>query len=357
MPNPTTVLVVDDSAFMRKMITEVLSGDPELRVVGQARDGADALKKMTELRPDVVTLDVEMPVMDGYEALSQIMRQQPTPVVMLSSLTQAGAEATIRCLQLGAVDFVSKPSGAISLDIARIGADIVAKVKVAAKARIKSAGAAAPPRPVIVPAPAGPPARPNGSPATARTAKLLVIGSSTGGPRALQTLIPALPVELGVPIVIVQHMPAGFTTSLARRLNDESPYTVREAADGDTLQAGCALVAPGGRHLQFDARGVARLTDEPPVHGVRPSIDVTLASLTRLHAGRMVAVLLTGMGQDGARGLKALRDQGGVTLAEDESTCVVYGMPKAAHELGAVCHLLPLGQLAAAAAQAVRAGA
>jgi two-component system chemotaxis response regulator CheB len=186
---------------------------------------------------------------------------------------------------------------------------------------------------------------------------LLFLGASTGGPRALQTLLPALPADLGVPVVVVQHMPPGFTASLAQRLDAASPFSVREAAEGDTLQPGQALVAPGGRHLQFDARGVAHLSDEPPVHGVRPAVDVTLASLVRLYGARMVAVLLTGMGKDGARGLKSVRDLGGETFAEDASTCVVYGMPKAAAEMGGVCHLLPLPQLADAVSQAVRARA
>jgi two-component system chemotaxis response regulator CheB len=180
---------------------------------------------------------------------------------------------------------------------------------------------------------------------------VLIIGASTGGPRALQTLVPMLPPDLNVPIVIVQHMPPGFTASLAARLDSVSPYSVREAAEGDTLVKGMILVAPGGRHLQFEGTGRVRLSDEPPVHGVRPSVDVTLASLTRIYGGRTVAVLLTGMGKDGARGLKAVRDLGGTTLAEDESTCVVYGMPKAAVELRAVEHLLPLPQIGGAIGQ------
>ncbi len=184
------------------------------------------------------------------------------------------------------------------------------------------------------------------------TPAVLVIGASTGGPRALQALVPALPADLGVPIVIVQHMPPGFTASLARRLEQTSPFTACEAADGDRLQPGRILVAPGGRHLQFAAGGVARLTDDPPVHGVRPAVDVTLASLAALYGPRLVAILLTGMGRDGARGLKLVSDRGGQTLAEDETTCVVYGMPKAAVELGAVGSLLPLPALAPAIARA-----
>ena len=356
MPSPISVLVIDDSAFMRKMVTEMLSEDPALCVIGQARDGEDALRKLALLRPDVVTLDVEMPIMDGLAALGQIMQRQPTPTIMLSSLTQAGAEMTIRSLELGAVDFVSKPSGSISLDIRAVATELIAKIKAAAGVR---AG-----RLVRDQIAGRVPSRQKASLAEAQSLRppvtslrmaertseprILVIGASTGGPRALQTLVPALPTDLRIPIVIVQHMPAGFTRSLARRLNSESPYTIREAEEGDVLQPGVALIAPGGQHLLFDASGKARMTSEPPVHGVRPAVDVTLASLTRSFGASIVAVLLTGMGKDGARGLKAVRDLGGATLAEDESTCVVYGMPKAAVELEAVELLLPLPEIAGA---------
>jgi two-component system chemotaxis response regulator CheB len=363
MPSPISVLVVDDSAFMRKMVTEMLSEDPALCVVGQARDGADALRQLARLQPDVVTLDVEMPVMDGLAALEQIMQQRPTPTIMLSSLTQAGADMTLRCLERGAVDFVGKPSGSISLDIRAVAVDLIAKIKAVAGVRTgrltrRLEGLGTAPLDRAIP-PVGPQVvRPSSPSFTAKghisAPSLLVIGASTGGPRALQTLVPSLPADLGVPVVIIQHMPAGFTTSLARRLNAESQIAVREAADGDTLEVGVALLAPGGRHLQFDAAGKARLTNEPPVHGVRPSIDVTLASLTKTYGARTVAVLLTGMGKDGARGMKAVRDQGGITLAEDESTCVIYGMPKAAVDIGAVEHLLPLPQIADAITQILK---
>lgn len=373
---PIRVLVVDDSAFMRKMVAEILARDAGLCIVGQARDGADALVKLDSLRPDVITLDVEMPVLDGFGALTEIMRRRPTPVLMLSSLTQAGADATLRCLELGAVDFVGKPSGAISLDIEKVATELITKVKAAAGARVLSRLAGSPPspwregvqdekeefsgntraaassfRPSLLSK--RPSLRREGGPLAGRERiSVLVIGASTGGPRALQTLIPALPAELGVPIVIVQHMPPGFTASLARRLEQTSPFTAREAADGDRLQPGVILVAPGGRHLQFTSGGVVHLTDDPPVHGVRPAVDVTLASLAPLYGPRLLAILLTGMGRDGARGLKLALDRGGQTLAEDETTCVVYGMPKAAAEIGAVGSLLPLTALAPAIARA-----
>ncbi|BDI28873.1 chemotaxis response regulator protein-glutamate methylesterase of group 2 operon [Capsulimonas corticalis] len=379
MPEPTKVLVVDDSAFMRKMITEIVSRDAGMTVVGQARDGADALQKLDSLQPDVITLDIEMPVKDGYTTLTEIMQKRPTAVVMLSSLTQAGADMTMRCLEAGAVDFVGKPSGSISLDIEKVAAELLVKIRMAATARLRhapfrpSARAASVPDFVIKrPEPAAPeaPARraplglsaaPAAPPVAAsvmhggsRAGGILVVGSSTGGPRALQTLIPSLPAGLNVPILIVQHMPPGFTASLAKRLDAESPFEVREAAEGDLLRAGCALVAPGGRHLEVDGHGAIHLTDEPPVHGVRPSVDVTLASIHRLYGARATVVLLTGMGKDGARGMKALHDLGSVTFAEDESTCVVYGMPKAAVDLGGVTHLLPLHDLASAVTDSLR---
>jgi two-component system chemotaxis response regulator CheB len=343
---PIRVLVVDDSALMRKMVTEMLSQSDEIEVIGQARDGADALNKLETLRPDVITLDVEMPVMDGLAALEEIMRRRPTPVVMLSSLTQAGAETTLTCLDRGAVDFVAKPGKSISLNITSVTKELTQKVIAAARAKIAS------PRPIplvrALPAAMKTPVRPG-----TVSGGVLLIGASTGGPRALQTVVPALPGDLGVPVVLVQHMPAGFTRSLAQRLDALSPLCVREAEAGDVLTPGQVLIAPGGHHLTFHASGAAVLTDEPPVHGVRPAVDVTLASLIGLYGRKVVAVLLTGMGRDGARGCKTLHDLGGSTLAEDESTCVIYGMPRAAWELGGVGRMLPLPELAAAAAECV----
>jgi two-component system chemotaxis response regulator CheB len=289
-----------------------------------------------------------MPEMDGVEALEQIMRATPTRVVMLSSQTHRGADITLKCLEMGAIDFVGKPSGPISLDIARVGEELLTKIKAASKGRLASrhlretAGSAP-----LVP-------RPCAAVQKRVHVRLIVIGASTGGPMALQKLIPAIPAGIGVPVVVVQHMPPMFTASLARRLDDNSPLTVREAVDGDALRPDVVLVAPGGVHLTFDSRGIARLSDEPPVHGVRPAIDVTIASLARQYGDGMLAVLLTGMGRDGARGLKTVSDMGGMTIAEDESTCVVYGMPKAAVELNAVDRLLPLTEIAPAIVAALK---
>ena len=346
--SPIRVLVVDDSAFMRKMVSEILARDPGICIVGSARDGADALSKLVPLQPDVITLDVEMPVLDGFGTLAQIMQRRPTPVLMLSSLTQAGADATLRCLELGAVDVVGKPSGSISLDIEKVAAELIAKVKAAAGTKSPRPMRSSPAPRLEVPA-----ITPK-LPGRHEKLSVLAIGASTGGPRALQTLIPALPADLGLSIVIVQHMPPGFTASLARRLEQTSPFTAKEAADGDKLHPGQILVAPGGHHLEFDAGGTARLTTEPPIHGVRPAVDITFASLAQIYGAHLLAVLLTGMGKDGARGLKLIHDKGGRTLAEDETTCIVYGMPKAAYDLGGVGCLLPLPEIAPAIARACK---
>ncbi len=344
LPSQIRVMVVDDSSFMRKILTDILSRDPGICVVGQGRDGADALVKLELLKPDVITLDIEMPNLDGFGALKEILNRRPTPVVMLSSLTQEGAEATMRCLELGAVDFIGKPSGSISLDIEKIAGEIISKVKSAAGARVHTKQQMHIQSPQAYHKPGG-----------HEKISVLAIGSSTGGPRALQQVVPMLPADLGIPIVIVQHMPAGFTASLAQRLEKSSGFIVREAVDGDRLKAGVILVAPGGSHLVFDNGGVARLTNEPPIHGVRPAVDVTMLSLLRVYGPHLLAVLLTGMGKDGARALKQVTDAGGLTFGEDESTCVVFGMPKAAFDLGGVSCLLPLSQIAPAITRACRA--
>ncbi len=347
---PISVLIVDDSAFMRKMLTHIIASDPALTVAGQARDGAEALRLVETLRPDVVTMDIEMPGISGIVALERIMQTRPTPVIMVSSLTHAGAESTLRCLSLGAFDFIGKPSGAISLDIETICDDLIAKIKAAKSAKThRAASGIGAPVAALLPKPASATAKPPARDAAASA--VIVIGASTGGPRALETLLPMLTPALSVPLVIVQHMPEAFTGALAKRLALCSGLMVREAAAGDRLQANTVLVAPGGKHMEFDAGGAVRLTDDPPMHGVRPSIDVTIASLAKLYGRRTLAVLLTGMGKDGARGLCAVRALGGHTIAEDESTCAVYGMPRAAREMDAAERMLPLPEIAPAIAE------
>jgi len=341
------VLVVDDSMFMRRMISDLLSQDAALEVVGAARNGQEGLELARQLKPDVITLDVEMPVMDGVTMLQKLMQEQPTPVLMLSSLTTEGAEVTLRCLELGAVDFVPKPSGSISLDLYKISSQIIEKVKAVARARIAVAPASA------RPATATPPPSPLiGRPT--KDAPLVVIGASTGGPRALNTVMSSLPVGLHAQLVIIQHMPEGFTRSLAERLDRSSAFTVREAQGGETLQPGMAYLAPGGKHLTVERGDKIALTQDPPVHGVRPSVDVALLSIAQNYPGAVVVAILTGMGSDGAAGVRALHAKGAYTIAEDESTCVVFGMPRAAIQTGCVKRVVPLYQIAEAITEGVK---
>jgi len=347
-PGLVRVLVVDDSAFMRLAITQQLNEDPELRVVGSANDGKEALKLIPVLQPDVITLDVEMPHMDGLSTLREIMKKFPRPVIMFSSLTKEGAAETIQALMLGAVDFIAKPDN--RLDIRAAMAEMSDKIKIAAKAKVKSVPAAfltpatlaradAPEKPVRV---------------YRKTTPVIFIGSSTGGPGALNELIPALPANLQSPVLIVQHMPAGFTRTLADRLNTISPLKVKEAEPGDMLMVGQVLVAPGGFHLTFDENERVALNQKPAVHGVRPAVDVTLNSLIQHFGKNVIAVILTGMGSDGTHGASILHSLGGYVIAEHESTCVVWGMPRSVAEAGAANAVLPRPQIARAIERLVR---
>ncbi len=342
MERAIRVLVVDDSAFMRYTITKYLTADPEIEVVGQARDGLDALEKVATLRPDVVTLDVEMPRMDGLTALRRIMREHPVPVVMLSSLTQRGAYTTIQALMRGAVDFVPKPTTGV--DIGTVADELIAKVKVAARSRLADASAG---EPVSSGAKGG--VRPfhRGDP-------LVVIGASTGGPRALQQVLSKLPGDFPAAVAIVQHMPPGFTQSLAQRLNECSSLTVQEAADGDRLAQGLALLAPGDFHLRFrDAHRVA-LDHGPRRNHVRPAVDVTMESAAEHHGAAVIGVVLTGMGSDGREGARRIKAAGGRVIAEDESTSVVYGMPRSVVEAGLADEVVPLPEIASVIVEWVR---
>lgn len=356
------VLVTDDSAFMRKVISDILQADPEIEVIDRARNGLECLEKARQLNPDVITLDIEMPVMNGLEALEQVMKHQPVPVVMLSSLTREGADATIRALELGAFDFVTKPSGAISLDIHKVGDRLVERVKAASLAQkaIKRASTTEPHtvlppsaavRAATPPAMTSPPnleAVPRKS--GVNTGKLVVLGTSTGGPKALQTVLTALPADLPAPIAIVQHMPAGFTKSLAQRLDSLCAIRVTEVTDGEWLEAGTAYIAPGGYHFevqQVNGRLQARLHQQEPRGGHRPSVDVLFESVSRLTKVDKWAIIMTGMGNDGTKGLKQMKDAGIVTsIVEDESTCVVYGMPRTAIQAGLADHVVPLNAIA-----------
>ncbi|MCD1257800.1 chemotaxis response regulator protein-glutamate methylesterase [Paenibacillus athensensis] len=361
------ILVVDDSVFMRKIISDLISEDPQFRIVGTAKNGREAVEQVKLLRPDAVTMDVEMPEMNGLDALQRIMAEQPTPVVMLSSLTQEGALETIRALELGAIDFIRKPSGSISLDLYKVKLLLHEKLGIAVKSKLRASLPAATPRPPLKPraplpgaaamkppdAKAGP--RPEGA---THFEHLVAIGTSTGGPKALHQVISQVPQGFPAPILIVQHMPPNFTKSLAQRLNDISQIQVVEAQEGDVLQTAKAYVAPGGWHMTVyrDSSRTyrIRLNKEDPRSGHRPSVDVMFESLLAFNELKRHIVLMTGMGSDGARGMLALKEAGAVTtIAESEDTCVVYGMPRSAVELKAAMHILPQQDITPKLVQAV----
>lgn len=341
MERRVRVLVVDDSALMRRMVSRILAS-AGFEVVGAARDGVEGLEACATLRPDVVTLDVQMPRMDGLSMLRRLMEENPTPVVMLSSLTQAQAPATVEALALGAVDVVAKPGGAISLNIDEVAEELVRKVRVAATARVRrlpAAEAGAPREP-------GPPQAQREAAAPGRAKLIVVVGSSTGGPSALAELFSRLRRDFPAPIVVVQHMPAGFTASLAARLDTLSALDVKEAEEGVVPERGGAWVAPGGYHLLFDADGRMRLSSDPPHLGVRPAADLTMESAAEVWGSGVIGLVLTGMGMDGARGARRIKQRGGVVLAQDEETSVVYGMPRAVVEMGFADEVAPIQEMA-----------
>lgn len=343
MSKRVRVLIVDDSAFMRVTIAKYLRTDPEISVVGHARDGLEALERITALVPDVVTLDVEMPRMDGLTALKRIMIECPTPVVMLSSLTREGADVTIRALMRGASDFILKPQPGDDTDA--FARELVLKVRTAAGSRPEAAA-----EPKSAGTPAQRPAQRVSHSAMPRLFQmgdpLVVIGASTGGPRALNTVLSGLPGDLGAAVAVVQHMPPAFTPSLARRLNENSPLMVQEAADGDRLGKGLALLAPGDYHLRLGRRQVSLDQGAPRQH-VRPSVDVTLETAADIHDGHVIAVVLTGMGRDGTEGAARVKACGGRVIVQDEATCAVYGMPQSIAEAGLADWNLPLPEIAA----------
>lgn len=325
------VLVVDDSATIRAILKHAMQAEPDIEVVGEAGDPYEARAAMKALNPDVVTLDIEMPRMNGIEFLGHIMRLRPTPVIMISTLTQAGAEASLEALSLGAIDYIAKPTGGNMMGAFK---DLPNKVRAAAQSKLSAAGAAAP-------------VTPQSTKTYRAKNRIVAIGASTGGVEALTQVISALPAG-APPVVITQHMPAKFTTSFAARLNAKSQVTVVEAQDGDVLQVGHVYLAPGGdTHLQVQGRTRPQcvLLESDNVNGHRPSVEVLFKSIVPF-GGQAVAVMLTGMGNDGAAAMKEIRDAGGLTLGQDRSTCVVYGMSRVANELGGVMHELPLPKIA-----------
>ena len=346
------VLIVDDSAFIRKIVSDILGTDSEIEIVDKARNGKEAIEKLLKNEIDVVTLDVEMPIMDGITTLSEIMKIKPTPVVMLSGLTKQGADLTIQALEIGAVDFITKPSNIFKIDQEQIKADIVQKVKVAASVNVKRR------RSVI----GKPEAKVNLRASKVREAgkrqrvgkveNIVAIGTSTGGPKALQNVISNIEEDINASIVVVQHMPPGFTKSLAERINNISRVRVKEAAHGDVLENGVAYIAPGDRHIKFEKDGMSikiLLDDGPTVSGHKPSVDAMFYSLTSIKCKKIIPVIMTGMGHDGAKGMDTLKKSNSVdvfSIAEDEDSCVVFGMPKSAINLGAVDKILHVNQIA-----------
>ncbi|MEM1096030.1 MAG: chemotaxis response regulator protein-glutamate methylesterase [Bacteroidota bacterium] len=334
------VVVVDDSAFMRKAISMMIDADPEMEVVATARDGQDAVEVVRRERPDVVTMDVEMPRMDGIEAVRRIMRLAPCPILMISSITKQGAQATLDALQAGAVDFITKELSFVSLDITNIKDELIDKLRwlgTQSKPMIGSGRYKSRPRRASKVTERAPARAVSDGPLNFSRAQLVAIGISTGGPSSLRAVLPVFPADFPIPVVIVQHMPAQFTASLAQRLNGLSALTVLEAADGMPVAPGHAYVAPGGRQLLFTHGRAGQITfrvADHPEHLHKPSVDVLFEAAASAYRGNVLGVVMTGMGHDGRDGAQKLRSQGGRIIAQDEASSVVYGMPRAIAEAG-----------------------
>jgi two-component system chemotaxis response regulator CheB len=339
------VLVVDDSALMRKIISDMINSQTDMKVVDTARNGEDLLSKFQKLQPDVITLDVEMPVMGGIQALQELKsRNIDIPVIVLSSVSSKDACSTMECLEAGAFDFISKPSGQISLDIDKVKDNLIERIRLAFDKSKKVSSEAIKHREA-------------GSAAKLKKnmkkevvkgrLEAVVIGASTGGPKALYTVITALPPNIGVPIFVVQHMPAGFTKAFAERLNSNSDLTVVEAENGQCIEKNTVYIAPGGYHMQLTKDKRIELNKEAAIWGVRPAVDKLFFSAAEVFGSAVLSIVLTGMGKDGAAGTVEIKKKGGITISEDESTCTIYGMPKATYETGMVDEVLPLGEIPA----------
>lgn len=347
--NKIKVLVVDDSAFMRRVLSDMLKTDEHIVVVDTARNGKDGIEKAKTLAPDVITLDIEMPIMDGFAALPELMKLRPAPkVLMISSLTHEGAEATIKALELGAVDFIAKPASPL-LDMKGIQEELLNKIINIAKSKVVHL---APPKQAtrqIQAVDAKPKAGAKMATGTNKLKYIIAIGTSTGGPRALQDVIPLFPADIPAAILIVQHMPPGFTKSLSTRLDSLSNINVKEAEDGDILKAGWAYVAPGDYHMLVNKSGAEEykieVNHEPLVTGHRPSVNAMMTSVAECGHKNVIAVMMTGMGSDGSEGILKIKRTGGKTIAQNEDTCVVYGMPKSAVNIGAIDKVVPLQEI------------
>ena len=347
MEREIRVLIADDSALMRRELRRIMESDPGIKVVAAVRNGQEAVEQTKILDPDVVALDINMPVMDGLTALQYIMMEAPRPVVMISSLTQEGALTTYEALELGAVDFVGKPSGTISKDIAQVADEIIYKIRSAASANtsnIKFAGARR--------SGAKETRRPKAKAFEKQTQKIVIIGQSTGGPNTIMDIVPFLPGDLGAPVIVVQHMPASFTPSFAQRLDKNCEFPFKEAKSGDVVEPDRGYLAPGDIHMTLAPRGLGkkgvliRLTKTPKDTLHTPSVDVTMESVLAYYGRNTIGVLLTGMGADGADAMVKVRKAGGRTIAESEETAVVFGMPKEAIKRGGAEFVLPSYKIA-----------
>ena len=357
------VVVVDDSALVRSMLTEIINRQPDMECIGAAADPFVAREMIRNLNPDVITLDVEMPRMDGIDFLSKLMRLRPMPVVMVSTLTERGAEVTLKALELGAIDFVAKPKIGVADGLRQLADDITDKVRIASKARINRLHlpAAAPASPGAAGAPTAPSVRAGATAVTAAkpavaspglgrlsTDKIIFIGASTGGTEATKEVLASLPAD-SPGVVITQHMPPGFTRNYAARLDSLCKISVKEATDGERILPGHAYIAPGGLHLSVERSGanyIARVQDGDPVNRHKPSVEVLFKSAARVVGPNAIGIMLTGMGADGAKAMREMKDAGAYCVAQNEATCVVFGMPREAIAAGAVQEVLPLTQIA-----------
>ncbi len=343
-----SVLVVDDSAFMRKALKRMLNSDPTINVIGDARDGLEALDSVRRLKPDVVTLDVNMPKVDGLKALELIMAERPTPVIMISSLTSEGGEVTLKALEMGALDFIDKSSCHTTMDILEIADSLVKKVKQIHGVDLKRIHRISK-APVPTPEPIEHRKAPSAKDVEVAPSHIVGIGTSTGGPMALEKVLPNIPADYDGAILVVQHMPVGFTRSLAERLNQKCQLEVSEAMEDESVLSGKIYIAPGGYHLRLrrDKDVYKVLLTKKPLDTLHmPSVDVMMQSIADVWRGRMLGVIMTGMGQDGAEGALAMQRRGAFILGQNEETCVVYGMPRAAHAKGAIDRMIPLNLIA-----------
>lgn len=343
------VLVVDDSNFMRSIISYILRSDKSIEVVGTAGDGIEAVDRVKDLNPDVITMDINMPRMDGLAAVKEIMRQFPTPIIILSAYSKKEARVTFQTLEYGAVDFIEKPYGEVSANLESIRTRLIEKIKVAAISRVRSQRSEVRNYNPELPACAANAhlSRNGGQGAAGRRipnsqlVKVVVIGSSTGGPGVVSKILSDIPLDIPLKIVVVQHMPRAFTAAFAERLNETSPFEVKEAGEGDYLKRGRALVAPGGFHTYLTSSGRIKLSPAKDDSGFTPSVDITMSEAARIYGDVTIGVILSGIGTDGTLGLKSVKNAGGITIAQDEASCMVFGMPKSAIEYGVVDRVVP----------------